>query len=202
MCNLYELHVEGLNRFFAKSLAQVLAGENVPPMQIYPGNPGIVITADRLAKKMTWGFPLILKGKDGKPLKPKPVNNARTDRLGSPFWNCSIRERRCLIPLDRFAEAEGAKGAKTTTYYSVADNEQFHCAGLWRESTEWGKVYAMVMTEAAGPVERIHDRMPVILPPDSYDDWLTGSAEDVKRLCVPWDGDLQEERTGDLWVKR
>jgi putative SOS response-associated peptidase YedK len=202
MCNLYELHVEGLNSFFARNLAEMLADENLPPSQVYPGSPGIVITANKQARKMTWGFPLALNGKDGQPLKPRPVNNARTDRLGSPFWNGSIRQRRCLIPLNRFAEAEGAKGAKTRTWYSVAGGEQFHCAGIWRESAEWGKVYAMVMTEAAGPVERIHDRMPVIIAPGSYDDWLTGSAQDVKRLCVPWTGELKEERTGDLWVKR
>lgn len=51
MCNLYELYVEGLNRFFAKSLAEVLAGENIPPREVYPGTPGIVITADGLPQK-------------------------------------------------------------------------------------------------------------------------------------------------------
>jgi hypothetical protein len=30
---------------------------------------------------MVWGFPLVLKGKGGQALKPKPVNNARVDKL-------------------------------------------------------------------------------------------------------------------------
>ena len=202
MCNLYTLRVERWNSVFDRSLAEVLAGENLPPPDVYPASPGIVITADKTAHKMTWGFPLVLKGKEGQPLKPKPVNNARTDKLGSPFWSASVRERRCLIPVDRFAEAEGPKGQMTRTWFSMPDGEQFHCAGVWRDSAEWGKVYSMVMTEAAGPVERIHDRMPVILAPDAYDAWLSAPVDDAKALCVPWAGSLAEDQTVDLWVKR
>lgn len=202
MCNLYEHYTSGMNAIFGKSLSEVLAGENLPPSQIYPGTPGIVITADRQAQKMTWGFPFAPKGKDGRVLKPKPVNNARTDKLASPFWSASVRDRRCLIPLDRFAEAEGPAGSKTRTWYSMQDGEQFHCAGVWRDSIEWGRVYSMVMTEAAGPVQRIHDRMPVIIAPDAYDWWLSGALEDAKALCVPRAAGLVEERTSDLWVAR
>lgn len=190
-----------MNAIFGKSLADVLAGENLPPPQVYPASPGIVITSDIKARKMTWGFPLVLKGKDGKPLKPKPVNNARSDKLGSPFWSASVRERRCLIPLDRFAEAEGKKGAMTRTWYSLPDGEQFHCAGLWRDSAEWGNVYSMVMTETTGVVERIHDRMPVIIGPDRYDVSLSGTVDEAKALCVPYTGKLSEEVTNELWVK-
>jgi len=202
MCNLYTLRIESWSNVFGKSLAEVMAGANLPPPDVYPASPGIVITSDKTARKMTWGFPLVLKGKEGQPLKPKPVNNARTDKLGSPFWSASVRERRCLIPLDRFAEAEGKKGAMTRTWFSMPDGEQFHCAGIWRESAEWGNVYSMVMTEAAGVVERIHNRMPVILETDAYDIWLSGQVDEAKALCIPYAGKLNDYRTSDLWVKR
>lgn len=52
-----------------------------------------------------WGFPLSLKGKSGQPLKPKPVNNARTAKLDSFMWKYSFQERRCLIPVIEFCEA-------------------------------------------------------------------------------------------------
>jgi putative SOS response-associated peptidase YedK len=91
MCNLYTLRIESWNSVFGKSLAEVMAGQNLPPPDVYPASPGIVITSDKTARKMTWGFPLVLKGKEGQPLKPKPVNNARTDKLGSPFWSASVR---------------------------------------------------------------------------------------------------------------
>ena len=202
MCNLYEHYVESMNQIFGKSLAEVLADVNLPLAQVYPGTPGVVITADLCASKMTWGFPFAPKGKDGKPRKPRPVNNARTDKLASPFWYGSVRDRRCLIPVDRFAEADGPKGAKCRTWYSMPDGEQFHCAGVWRDSPEWGKVYSMIMTDAAGPVERIHDRMPVIIAPENCGAWLNGPAELAKELCVPWRGELQEECSRELWVKR
>lgn len=202
MCNLYEHYTTGMNDIFGKSLAEMLAGENLPPSEVCPASPGIVITPDMTARKMTWGFPLVLKGKEGQPLKPKPVNNARTDKLGSPFWSASFRERRCLIPLDRFAEAEGKKGAMTRTWFSMTKGGQFHCAGIWRDSVEWGNVYSMLMTEAVGVVERIHDRMPVILEPEEYDIWLSGQVDDAKALCIPYAGKLNENRTSDLWLKR
>jgi hypothetical protein len=68
---------------------------------------------------MIWGFPLQLKGKHGQPLKPKPVNNTRADKLGSNFWYNSFEQRRCLIPLTAWAEAEGPTRAKTRTWLSL-----------------------------------------------------------------------------------
>jgi hypothetical protein len=42
---------------------------------------------------MVWGFPLVLKGKSGQPLKPKPCNNTRADKLDSFMWRYSFEER-------------------------------------------------------------------------------------------------------------
>ncbi len=191
-----------MNQIFGKSLAEVLAGENLPVAEVYPGTPGIVITSRSEARKMTWGFPLALKGKAGQPLRPRPINNARTDKLGGPFWSGSMRQGRCLIPVDRFVEAEGPKGQMTRTWYAMPDLAQFHCAGLWRESIEWGPVYAMVMTEACGTVARIHDRMPVIVEPDNFDNWLSGAPVEATDLCRPYTQDLLEVRSEELWVRR
>jgi putative SOS response-associated peptidase YedK len=82
--------------------------------EVYPGYPGLVV-AEGQVRSMIWGLPLVLKGKQGQPLKPKPVNNARTDKLGTPFWRDSFEKRRCLISVSSWAEAEGPKGAMTRT---------------------------------------------------------------------------------------
>ena len=87
--------------------------------EVYPGYPGLVVANGEL-RSMTWGFPLVLKGKNGQPLKPKPVNNARADKLDGFMWRYSFQERRCLIPVSAFAEAEGEKGAKTRTWFSLS----------------------------------------------------------------------------------
>ena len=84
----------------------------------------------------------------------------------------------------------------------MPNGEQFHCAGVWRDSPEWGKVYAMIMTDVAGPVERIHDRMPVLMGPENCGTLLSGPAEFAKEVCVPWPREMREEQFEELWVKR
>ena len=93
------------------------------PADVYPGYPGLVVREDggeRVIEQMNWGFPVRLKGM--KPTsKPKPVNNARDDKLMS-FWRpwFTSPAHRCLIPFTSFAEAEGEKGKMTRTWISVA----------------------------------------------------------------------------------
>jgi putative SOS response-associated peptidase YedK len=169
--------------------------------EVYPGYPGYVVAEGRV-RTMNWGFPLAMQGKTGQPLKPKPINNARTDKLEGGFWRPSFEKRRCVIPVEAFAEAEGPKGAKTRTWISLPDQDVFAVAGIWRWSEEWGEVYSMVMTEACVHMDNIHDRMPVILEPDRVDLWLHGSREEALSLCVPYAGLLSIERTRDPWVRR
>lgn len=179
-------------------------GSNVSEM-IYPGYSGLVV-ADSAVRSMTWGFPLILKSKrTGEPLKPKPVNNARTDKLDSYFWRSSFVQRRCLIPVSAFAEAEGPKGAKSRTWFTVHGSPQefdlFACAGIWRESDEFGACYSMIMTDANAAVSPLHDRMPVILAQAEWEAWQRSSTDEAMRLCKPFRGELSVERTDELWTR-
>jgi putative SOS response-associated peptidase YedK len=172
---------------------------------VYPGYPGIVVAPDGgglRVRQMVWGFPLVLKGKNGQPLKPKPVNNCRTDKLDSFMWRYSFKERRCLIPVTAFCEAEGEKGAKTRTWFSLPDEELFAVAGIWRDTAEWGAAYSMVMTEACEHVAGVHDRMPAILPREDWADWLDGPPDAAGLLCRPWELSMIVERTTEAWVKR
>jgi len=150
---------------------------------------------------MTWGFPLRLKGmKPGS--KPKPINNARADKLDSHMWRYSFEERRCLIPVSRFAEAEGEQGAKTRTWFALPEEPLFAVAGLWRETDEWGRAYTMVMTEACIHVADVHDRMPVILRRDDWGDWLDGAPDDARLLCRPYPELMVVDRTTERWSAR
>lgn len=200
MCNLYRMttaQAEIARIFGATDAVGSNAGE-----EVYPGYPGMVVEQGEL-RSMVWGFPLVLKSKrTGQPLKPKPVNNARTDKLGSFMWRDSFQHRRCLIPLTAWAEAEGEKGRKTRTWLSLPEQQTFAVAGIWRDSAEWGPCYSMVMTEAAGDAAQVHNRMPVILSTDDYRRWSDGAADDARQLCRPWQGSVTIERTQDPWVRR
>nr|WP_230206878.1 SOS response-associated peptidase family protein [Novosphingobium sp. Gsoil 351] len=168
------------------------------PDEIYPGYPGLVVAADEL-RSMAWGFPLKLK--DARPgAKPRPVNNTRADKLDNFMWRHSFQERRCLIPVSEFAEAEGERGRKTRTWFRLPGQPVFAVAGIWRNTAEWGLVFSMIMTEACIHVADVHDRMPVILQPEDWTDWLDGPPGGAGLLCRPYPGVMAVERTAERWV--
>lgn len=200
MCNLYRMTktTDEVAKWF--DAVNALGGANFAE-EVFPGYPGAVVAEGQL-QQMTWGFPLVMKGKSGQPLKPKPVNNARTDKLDSFFWRYSFEERRCIIPVTAWAEAEGPKGGKTRSWMSRPDAEVFAVAGVWRESNEWGRCYSMVMTDADGLAAEVHSRMPVLLADAETGVWTDGSPDDARALCQPWQGDLTLDRTGVPWSGR
>ncbi len=198
MCNLYRMtkNADEVAKWF--DAMNELGGANFGE-EVFPGYPGSVVAEGKLTQ-MSWGFPLVMKGKNGQPLKPKPVNNARTDKLDSFFWRYSFEERRCLIPVTAWAEAEGPKGGKTRTWLSRPDAELFAVAGVWRDSDEWGRCYSMVMTDAEGVAAEVHTRMPVLLRNEDRRTWTDGTPAEARVLCRPWQGELDLDRTDQPWA--
>ncbi len=200
MCNLYRMtktRSEVAGWFDAVDAA---GGANFGD-EVYPGYPGLVV-AEGQVRTMAWGFPLALTGKQGQKLKPKPVNNARTDKLGTFFWRHSFEHRRCLIPLTAWAEAQGPKGQMTRTWLSLPDTPLFAAAGVWRSSDEWGDCYSMVMTHSEGTdAASVHERMPVLLAPQDHASWLSGAPQDALARCRPWAGAIAIDRTSQPWAK-
>ncbi len=197
MCNLYRMTRT------TDEIAQLFGAIPTPGAnygeEVYPGYPGLVVAEGR-AKAMTWGFPLVLKGRQGQPLTPKPVTNAREDKLTTAFWKASLESRRCLIPVSAWAEAEGAKGQMTRTWYALTGGEPFAVAGLWRPTAEWGEAYTMVMVDGSPLMADVHDRMPLILARENWDRWTDGRAEDALALCRTWEGPLDVDRTLERWA--
>lgn len=207
MCNKYEIYLNQMKQLFGLSLAEVLRGINLPSDELNPGGQGVVWGSDEQLHKMDWGFttPKFSKRDPTKPIKPDIWNNARSENLHIPLWRESFATRRCLIPVTRFAEAEGPPGNMTRTWYSVprgeyGEGDHFSVGGVWREEPN-GYVYSMVMTASSTPVARIHDRMPVIVAPSDREAWLLGSPEQAKQLCVPWGGPLIEDITAERWYR-
>ena len=198
MCNLYRMTkgTQEVAQLFAVAAADTGANYGA---EVYPGYPGLV-AAEGQASAMTWGFPLVLKGKQGQPLKPKPVTNARTDKLGTAFWRDSFAQRRCLIPVSQWAEPRGVAGRMTRSWYGLPGEDLFAVAGLWRRTAEWGSCYTMVMTDSSLQMAQVHDRMPVILRREDWARWTAGSAEVAAALCQTWTGALTVDHTIGRWV--
>ena len=114
--------------------------------------------------------------------------NARSETVAAkPAFRQAYQRHRCLIPADGFYEWAKLPGVKAKQPYFVhrIDGEPVVFAGLWerwRPRLEDGKT----IDESAEPVEsctiltcppnaemaRIHDRMPVLVAPAVWDDWL------------------------------
>lgn len=169
--------------------------------EVFPGRTGVVIAQNEL-RAMTWGFPRKnISKRTGLPLKPSPVNNARDDRLLDKRWPWreSFEQRRCLIPVTQWAEAQGEKGRMTKTWYRPAGQELFCCAGIWRPTDEWGDAYSMIMVDASAEMLEVHDRMPVILRREDWATFTDGSPADAFELVKTWHGPLDMDATDEKW---
>ena len=103
--------------------------------------------------------------------------NARCETAADlPAFRDALRSRRCLIPADGFFEWQKLGKAKQPYCFALGDDSIFAFAALWdRWKTPQAGVLetCSILTTAANDLVRdVHDRMPVILPPDAYDLWL------------------------------
>ncbi|WP_408588365.1 SOS response-associated peptidase [Novosphingobium sp.] len=191
MCNRYRPGERAtIREFFGAKLFREV---NDGPAIVHPKDPGWVVRlvdGEPVLDQMTWGFPVTLRGKRGQPLKPKPVNNARFDKLGG-YWKhwAQSPANRCIIPAAAYAEAVGETGHMTTTWLSVKGEPLFAWAGLWRESDEWGACYTGVMTDNAPALADIHDRSPVIIDRADWSAWLTAPLGQLARFDRPYPAD-------------
>jgi putative SOS response-associated peptidase YedK len=124
--------------------------------------------------------------------EPKGFINARAETLETkPSFSESFQRRRCLIPADGFYEWKRTGRARQAFFFQMNDEAPFAFAGLWDEWRREGvaiKSCAIVTTGANDLLEPIHDRMPVILPEESWKLWLdprTPPAE-LKNLLLPF----------------
>lgn len=115
--------------------------------------------------------------------------NARAETLTEkPSFRNAYRSRRCIIPASGFYEwAKKGAGAKQPFYFYLRDKEIFGFAGLWEEWTDkqTGEILetcTIITTEANAVLEPVHDRMPVILKPENYDQWLDAKEKNVELL--------------------
>jgi putative SOS response-associated peptidase YedK len=119
--------------------------------------------------------------------------NARGESvLDKPAFRAAMRYRRCLVPADGFYEWTSAGGARRPHYVRLKSGGPLAFAGLWETWTgpdgEEMETATIVTTKANRQLAAIHDRMPVIVPPDAYDFWLDCrrvDAQTAAALIVP-----------------
>lgn len=169
---------------------------NAAPSQRLP----VIVEDDgaSVIREMRWG--LIPKWtKPGESPKVAPIN-ARSETLNEkPMFRSLVRHRRCVVPANGFYEWRGAKGDKRPWFIQPAEGQLMLFAGLYDEARgiddEPLESYAIITTNANGPMAHLHDRMPVILEPEDVSIWLDSDmteAEPVEHLLRPADDDAIE----------
>lgn len=124
--------------------------------------------------------------------------NARVESLTEkPAFRAAARSRRCLVPADGWYEWATRLDSPTKQPYFITpeDGSGLAFAGLYEV---WGRgedrLYSctVVTAPAVGALTEIHQRMPLVLPPDRWADWLDPSREDVEALAEPTPPELVE----------
>ena len=126
--------------------------------------------------------------------------NARSETAADkPSFRAAMRHRRCLVPADGFFEWKRQGEARFPYYIRRRDGGPMAFAGIWETwlGADGSEIDtgAILTTAANGLMARLHDRMPVILPPESWADWLDCAnhrPEDVRELTRPAPDDLLE----------
>jgi putative SOS response-associated peptidase YedK len=168
-----------------------------PRYNIAPTQPIPVIRQNpkepvRQLSLMRWGLiPSLAKD----PSVAAKMINARAETASTkPAFRDPLKFRRCLIPADGFYEwAKTAKG-KQPYCFEVNEGQLFAFAGLWdrwRDPSGNAVETCSILTTTPNAVtSAVHDRMPVILDPDSYDLWLDPGMRDavaVSDMLKPYD---------------
>jgi putative SOS response-associated peptidase YedK len=125
--------------------------------------------------------------------------NARAETVaGLPTFSDSFRERRCIIPASGFYEWRTEGGRKRPHRFRLASGGVMGFAGLWSRWEVEGEpklLTCCVITTVANDVVRpFHDRMPAVLKPEDYEQWLDADAplKEVHALLKPYPAELME----------
>jgi putative SOS response-associated peptidase YedK len=118
--------------------------------------------------------------------------NARSETVAtSPAFAPSFARRRCLVPADGWYEWVRTGKQRQAFYMTPADGSALAFAGVW---SAWGPesvlTCSVLTTAAKGELARVHDRMPLILPPERWSGWLAGGGDPAELLQPMTEGEL------------
>jgi putative SOS response-associated peptidase YedK len=128
-----------------------------------------------------------------KPLKDMRMAtfNARAETIGEkPMFKAAFQKRRCLMPVSGYYEWHDTPDGKQPYYFTRQDGKVMTIAALWdhwkdRANGATLRSCAMVITEPNRFVAEHHDRMPVVLGQNDFDQWVNGDVKHASALMKP-----------------
>jgi putative SOS response-associated peptidase YedK len=189
-----------LARYFQATLDDTVAPEAAPSWNVAPTDPVLGIAAhqsqetgqlDRQLHAYRWGL-IPSWAKD--PSSGNRLFNARSESVATKAaFRSAFKSRRVIIPADGFYEWRALdKGTKQPHYFTRTDGAPLALAGLsewWRdprapEDAPWIRSCTIITTDAGPDMDGIHDRMPVVLDPATFDLWLDPAHTDTDELTA------------------
>jgi putative SOS response-associated peptidase YedK len=167
---LYATEQEIVSHFNLKRGFCMLPRYNIAPTQTIP-----VIINQTQVEFCRWGFVPTWQKKHVE--TPAGHINARFETLTEkPTFKQAFAQQRCLIPASGYFEWKLINNKKQPFFVQLSDQPLFAFAGLWSNwQTSSGEMImscAIITIGAPLFLQKLHERMPVILSPENYSFWL------------------------------
>ena len=192
MCGRYDLS-ETPARLGARYRVDVGSLEFAPEADVRPTsvNPVILLRGGRrVVELMRWG---LVPSWATEPKHFVGNFNARSEQAPErPMFREPFRRRRCLVPASAFYEWTHVPGQRRKIKYRItrSDGDLVALAGVWdywRRGDETIRSYTILTTEPNAMMAELHERMPVILGEEEWDEWLSPETapDTVRAMCMP-----------------
>ena len=159
----------------------------VPRYNIAPTQPVALVRMNASLQEREWALAIwgLIPSWSKDPSIGSRMINARSETVAEkPSFRAAYKRRRCLIATDGFYEWQKIEKRKQPHFITMVDDRPFAFAGLWEQ---WSgpdgselESCTILTTEPNELMAPLHNRMPVIVDPLDYEDWL-GSGRDDPR---------------------
>lgn len=185
MCGRFTLRApaDQLALLFGLSEAPITA----PRYNIAPTQPVGLVRMNPRSQSRAWALAIwgLIPSWAKDPSIGARMINARSETVAEkPSFRAAYKRRRCLIPADGFYEWQKVGSRKQPHFIGMADDGPFAFAGLWEH---WAgpdgselESCTILTTEPNDMLASLHNRMPVIVDPLDYDDWLGSGGDDPR----------------------
>lgn len=156
---------------------------------------------ERSVRVLRWGLvPSWAKDPSG---AARMINARAETAAEKPAFRKALASRRCLMPARGWYEWQPGAGANVGTGANAAVKQPYFVTGtdgaslamagvweFWRTPNGEGPsetliTCAVLTTDAVGPLAEIHHRMPLLLPPERWNEWLDPDAAAPAGLLAP-----------------
>jgi putative SOS response-associated peptidase YedK len=143
-----------------------------------------LMDGERAVDTMAWG--LIPEWSPEFKMKFSTINARSEGVFESRLYKKPVLQRRCIIPVSGFFEWKKEGSGKRPFKIFLKDSPIMPLAGIWTSwrarTPEEQRSFSIMTTSANSFMEKIHDRMPVILDKKQFDEWLDPEVHEADQI--------------------